>query len=449
MSNILINNNFYISTSSACVVDLIPPTFAGINGLAVQSRGQIRASWTAATDVTAPLRYEVYIQASTATGLFNVNNIIAVTPQLQYDTFVMPDGSFLVNGTTYYVGVRAIDGVSNRDNNTVTLSVISTGVSVFADAYKSDGAFVINADNQLQGTLWCLKNQSLAKSPDAVMGVASYQVYDKAGTPVVGLTESGLVSDANGQYKITPVVSSLSEYLDHYMVKVDITVDGAIRSGYVPMIQKAPEYNIEGVFALDSSADLQGSFWVTANEQIRTSGVSTASYQIYDAAGNAVPGMAESGLSPDGNGIIRITPVTSALNQELSLYSVKVTVNVDGVNRSDFLAIRGKVPSYECMAVFSINASNLFEATLWAVADGEVRTGASLGTARYQVYDKTGNTVAGLSQSGLTPDVNGRYQITPVNAILLTDLTHYTVEVAVEVDGVERVSYTGFTLLGT
>lgn len=449
MSDILINNNFYISTSSACVVDLTPPTFSGITSLDIESRGQIRAIWSAATDVTTPIRYEVYIQASTATGLFNTNNIIAVTPQLQFDTFIMPDGSFLVNGTTYYVGVRAIDGVSNRDNNTVTLSVISTGVSVFADAYKTDGAFVVNSSNQLQGTLWCLKNQTLAKSPGAVMGTASYQVYDKAGNPVVGLTESGIVADSNGQYKITAVNSTLSEYLEHYMVKVDITVDGAIRSGYVSLIQKAPEYNIEGVFALDSAADLQGSFWVTANEQIRTSGISTASYQIYDAAGNAVVGMSESGLSADANGIIKITPVTSALNQELSLYSVKVTVNIDGINRSDFLSIRGKVPSYECMAVFSINASNMFEATLWAVADGEVRSGSSLGNASYQVYDKAGNTVAGLNQTGLTADVNGRYQITPVSAILLTDLTHYTVEVAIEVDGIERVSYTGFTLLGT
>lgn len=438
-----------MSTSSACVVDLTPPTFSGITSLDVESRGQIRAIWSAASDVTTPIRYEVYIQASTATGLFNTNNIITVTPQLQFDTFIMPDGSFLVNGTTYYVGVRAIDGVSNRDNNTVSMSVISTGVSVFADAYKTDGAFVINSLNQLQGTLWCLKNQTLAKSPSSVMGTASYQVYDKAGNPVVGLTESGIVADSNGQYKISAVNSTLSEYLEHYMVKVDITVDGAIRSGYVALIQKAPEYNIEGVFALDSAADLQGSFWVTANEQIRTSGISTASYQIYDAAGNAVIGMSETGLSPDSNGIIKITPVTSALNQELSLYSVKVTVNIDGINRSDFLSIRGKVPAYECMAVFSINASNMFEATLWAVADGEVRSGSSLGNARYQVYDKAGNTVAGLNQTGLTSDINGRYQITPVSAILLTDLTHYTVEVAIEVDGVERVSYTGFTLLGT
>jgi len=93
MPNILVNNNFYQGTSDACIVDLIPPTFAGINFLDVESRGQIRAGWSAATDPTPPIRYEVYIKASTATGLFNTTNIIAVTPNLQFDIFTLPDRS--------------------------------------------------------------------------------------------------------------------------------------------------------------------------------------------------------------------------------------------------------------------------------------------------------------------------------------------------------------------
>jgi hypothetical protein len=450
MSDILVTDRAYISIPDACVDDLTPPTFAGLDTLDVESRGQIRATWLAGTDTSNPVRYEIYIQASTNVGLFNTANIVAITPNLQYDIFTMPDGSFLVNGTTYHVGVRAIDALSNRDANIVSDSVISTGILTSIDVYESEGAFAINASNQLQGTLWCKKNQSLATSSNSTLGTASYQVYDKAGNAVVGLTQSGIVADANGQFKITAVsASSLSESLEHYVVKVDITVDSAIRSNYVPFIQKAPDYNIEGVFSLDSSADLQGTFWITANEAIKTSGLGTASYTIYDSAGNTVVGMTESGITADANGLFQITPVTSALNQELSLYAVKVTITVDGITRSDFLPIRGKVPSYECLGIFSINASNQFEATLWATADGEIRTGASLGTASYTVYDKNGTAVAGLSESGITADGNGRFQTTAVSATLLTDLTHYTVEIEIEVDGINRISYTGFTLLGT
>jgi hypothetical protein len=449
MSDILVTDRAYISIPDACVDDLTPPTFAGLDTLDVESRGQIRATWLAGTDISNPVRYEIYIQASTNVGLFNTANIVAITPNLQYDIFTMPDGSFLVNGTTYHVGVRAIDALSNRDANLVSDSVISTGILTSIDVYNVNGAFAISASNQFQGTLWCLKNSGLATSSNATMGTASYQVYDKAGNPVVGMTQSGISADSNGQYKITAISNSLSESLEHYMVKIDITVDGAIRSGYVALIQKAPEYNIEGVMSIDSASDLQGSFWITENEKIKTSGLGTASYTIYDAAGNAVVGMTESGISADGNGLFKITPVASALNQELSLYSVKVTINADGINRSDFLPIQGKIPSYECKAVFSINASNQLEATLWGTADGIIRSGASLGTASYTIYDVDGVAVVGLTESGIVADGNGRFQITPVSAILLTDLTHFTATINIEIDGVVRQSIKGFTLLGT
>jgi len=128
MSDIFVSDDFYMSTSQACVVDLTPPTFSGINFLDVESRGQIRAGWSVATDPDTPIRYEIYIKASNSIGLFNTANITAITDKLQFDIFTLPDGSFLVNGITYYVGVRAVDALGNRDANTVSLNVISTGV---------------------------------------------------------------------------------------------------------------------------------------------------------------------------------------------------------------------------------------------------------------------------------------------------------------------------------
>lgn len=449
MANILISDGVYMSTSSACIVDLTPPTFAGIVSASVESRGQIRTTWAAATDSTPPLRYEVYIQASTATGLFNVANIIASTNKFQYDTFTLPDGSFLVNGTTYYLGVRAVDAVGNRETNTVSLNVISTGVSVSADIYQSEGAFAINSSNQLQGTLWCLKNSILAKTGNAVMGTASYQVYDKTGAAVAGMGASGISADSNGQYKITPVASTLNSSLDHYMVLVTINVDGADRQGYVALIEQAPEYEVEGVVSVDNANLFKGSFWVTANEQIRTTGLGTASYSIYDSSGTLVSGMSQTGITADAAGLFKITPVTSNLSSELTHYAVKVSITVDGIVRSEFLPIVGKVPEYECYGIFSINALNQLQGTLHCEADGDVRKGASLGAASYQVFDATGVAVSGLTQTGITADANGRFIITPVSAALLTDLTHYSVTIKIIADGVERESFSGFNLLGT
>ncbi len=452
MANILVENNFYQGTSSACIVDLTPPTFAGIVSASVQSRGQIRATWAAATDATTPIRYEIYAQASTATGLFtNPANIVGITSQLQFDFWTMSDGSFLVNGTTYYVGVRARDGVSNLNTNTVSISVISTGVFTGADVYEVDGAFAINSSRQLQGTLWCLKNSTLAKSGNATMGTASYQVYDKTGTAVVGLTESGITADSNGQYKITAIsASGLNLTLDHYMVKINITVDGAIREGYEPIIQPIPEYDMEGSFILNTSNELTGSFWATADDELITTGarLGTATYQVYDGTGSAVVGMTESGITADSNGLYEITPVASSLNLDLNNYYVKITATVDNISRNYFLPILGKIPKYETKAVFSINGSNQLQGTLWAVGDNLVLSGSRLGTASYTVYDSSGTAVVGLTQSGITADVNGRYIITPVSATLLTDLTHYTVKIAITIDDVERVSFKGFTLLG-
>jgi hypothetical protein len=72
-----------------------------------------------------------------------------------------------------------------------------------------------------------------------------------------------------------------------------------------------------------------------------------------------------------------------------------------------------------------------------------------LGTASYQIYDASGNPVAGLTQSGITADANGYFHITPVLATLITDLTHYTAKITISVAGLNRVSTRAFTLLGT
>lgn len=451
MPNILITNNFYQGTSQACIVDLTPPTFAGINFLDVESRGQIRAGWSAASDATAPIRYEVYIKASTAIGLFSTSNIIAVTPNLLFDIFTLPDGSFLQNGATYFVGVRAIDGVNNRDSNTVSLNVISTGVLTAIDTYETKGAFTIGPAGEFQGTMWILKNSSLGLG--GTLGTASYVVYDKNGSVVSGMTESGIVADSNGQFKITPISSSLDETLNHYMVKVSITMDSEVRQGYVPLVEKTPSYNIKGHNGFNLNSEFVGIFWAEDESGMHVSDparLGLGSYDILDAEGNVVSGISENNISPNSSGTYVITPVAGVVMEDLILTTGRITIVVDGRPRTTYIPAIFQPVKHSVKAIFSINALNQLQATFWAVTDdGQVISGAILGQANYTVYDASGNAVAGLTQSGITADINGRFQITPVSAALLTDLTHYTTKVGINIKNIERISYKGFSLLGT
>lgn len=446
--NQLIYGGIKQQSSNMCVVDLTPPTFSGINFLDVETRGQIRAGWAAGTDITLPVRYEIYIQPDVVTNLFNTVNIVAITPNLQYDIFTLPNGSFLQNGTTYYVGVRAIDGVGNRDGNTVSLNVISTGILTSTDTYECNGVFTVGPNKMFQGTMWLLKNSELATG--ATLGVASYQVYDKNGNIVAGMNGSGIIADSNGQFKITPVASTLDEELNHYVIKISITMDSEIRHGYVGIVEKQPSFRVNGQQAFDTNSDFIGKFWVESeSHQIITdlSRLGNGSYDILDKNGNVILGVSESGIVPNADGIYTITPVSGVDPDALLMVTGRITVEVDGVPRTTLIPVNTKDSHIVVRSQFSINALNQFQATLWVSDDSNIAI-TNLGAANYTVYDAAGNAVAGLTQSGITADVNGRFQITPVSAALLTDLTHYNVKIGIVYKGIERIAYKGFSLLG-
>lgn len=449
MPNFLVINNFYQGTSSACIVDLTPPTFAGISFLDVESRGQVRAGWSAASDATAPIRYEVYIKASTATGLFNTSNIIAVTPNLQFDIFSLPDGSFLQNGTTYYVGVRAIDGVNNRDNNTVSQNVISTGVLTAIDTYQTNASYSTDNSNQFRITMWADKNGSLAKSPSAVLGTASYQVFDKLGAAVVGMSQSGIVADSEGFFVATAVASLLEE-AEHYQIKVSIVVDSEARTNMIKIGAGEEQYEVDGVSSLDNSNNLVGSFWISENQKVITTNLGTGSYQAYMSDGTPLVGLSETGIVADSNGFFKITPfpLPSTIDSTQS-YIVRVSLVANGTTRAHNIVLDAAPTAYTVKATFSINASNQLEATFWSTINDELADPSLLGTASYVIYDKSGVVVSGLAQSGITADAQGLFHTTPVSAALISDLTHYSAKITVRVAGQDRTVVKGFTLLGT
>lgn len=450
MPNIFIEDYVFQSTSSACIVDITPPTFAGITGLDVESRGQIRANWSAATDATAPIRYEVYIKATTSVGLFNTSNIISVTPNLQFDIFTLPDGSFLQNGTTYHVGVRAIDGVSNRDSNTTSMSVISTGVLTAIDVYECKASLSVDETNNFRITMWADKNNSLAISPSAVLGTASFQVYDRDGNAVGGMSGSGISANGQGLFVASGVANSLSEIQRHYEVKVTISIDGENRTNFIKIESEQEIYELDGLADIDDANNIIGSLWVHRNHKIATTNLGTGSYEVFTSDGVAVPGLSQSGITADANGFFVITPLALPSNLDVTKgFVVKLTCTIDGVLRSKFITLGNEPAVFDCKATFNINASNQLEASFWATKNNNLVPQSMLGTASYQVYDKSGNTVVGLNGSGIAADANGYFHITPVSATLLTDLTHYLVKVTINVAGQDRVSTKGFTLLGT
>lgn len=121
-------DNFAQSTSIACLSDLTPPTFGGVTGLVANANGSLTASWSAATDTSLPVQYDVYIQPTTATGLFVSGNKALSTFGLNIDIFELSDLSLLLNGVVYFVGVRARDAIGNVNPTTASMSATSQGV---------------------------------------------------------------------------------------------------------------------------------------------------------------------------------------------------------------------------------------------------------------------------------------------------------------------------------
>jgi hypothetical protein len=100
---------------------------------------------------------------------------------------------------------------------------------VTAPNYEPRALFSISASNQLQGTLWIVKN-GIHLTTD--LGPASFLIRDQDGN-TIGITESGIVADANGLYIITPVLADAIQDLTHYTVELTITAESQLRKGVV------------------------------------------------------------------------------------------------------------------------------------------------------------------------------------------------------------------------
>lgn len=115
-------------TPQACLIDTTPPSGGVLSTLVNNPDGSLKATWTGASDSSAPFRYEIYIQKNTSIDLFNVANIVAVVYKLTFDIFRDASGVAVNQGENYFVGVRAVDALGNRNSNTTSLSIIAAGI---------------------------------------------------------------------------------------------------------------------------------------------------------------------------------------------------------------------------------------------------------------------------------------------------------------------------------
>jgi len=139
-------------------VDNALPTFGGITGLTANPNGALTVSWSAATDVSLPISYKIYIKAGNATGLFTPTYLALSSFALSHMLYHLPDDSCLVEGVTYHVGVRAVDSAGNETTNTETLSEVSTGVytdsiATAINALTADTLAIRNAANMVLSTV--------------------------------------------------------------------------------------------------------------------------------------------------------------------------------------------------------------------------------------------------------------------------------------------------------
>lgn len=336
--NQLVSGGALQPTSQACIVDLTPPTFGGLTFLTRGTLGQLRASWAAASDTSSPIRYEVYVQAEPASNLFNIANIALVTTNLQADIFNIADGTLLQSGVKYFVGVRAVDAVGNRETNTISFSQVSPGITGATNA-SINGVFAINNNNQLIASFWVNDNDGVINNPFR-LGLASYVIYDQNGNIVPSMTQSNISADSEGFYEIAPVASILDLDNTYYTVKVTIFVDGipVIYNLPITYAEAGPQYEPRAVFSIDAANQLQATIWVTKNGEQLSSNLGTASYAIYNKDGVAL-GISQSGIIADANGLFKTTPVLASALTDLTHYTVIFTITADGAIRKGAIGI--------------------------------------------------------------------------------------------------------------
>ena len=169
-----------VGTSDGILVDATPPTTPVVtdDGSFTSSTTTLHATWTAADPETGVALYEYSI--GTSAGSAEVVGWVAVGTA----TSVSRSDLALVNGATYFINVRATNGVG-----LVSAVGSSDGITVdttppAAPTITDDGAFTANA-SQLHVTLACEDPQSGVAYYECAVGTTPF------GTDVAGWSDAG------------------------------------------------------------------------------------------------------------------------------------------------------------------------------------------------------------------------------------------------------------------
>ena len=92
----------------------------------------------------------------------------------------------------------------------------------------------INASNQLEISFWINRN---GERVDSGLDSGAYVIKDKAGSLVSGMSQSGILADLSGYFHTTPVAAPSIYDLTHYLLEIEISVDGVNRSSSIGLVR--------------------------------------------------------------------------------------------------------------------------------------------------------------------------------------------------------------------
>jgi len=297
-------DNFFQGSSAACLLDVTAPTFGGITGLSAPSNGSVVGSWSVATDATGPISYDVFIQAGTATGLFNILNRTVSTFSLSRSIFSLADGSLLLSGVTYFVGVRARDAVGNVDANLVSQSAVSLGVPATSVLNAIDAIWdQVRSSHVIAGTF----GHALQARVDVDVSTRNAIAPDNAGVAAIKAKTDNLPSDPASNTQVAtraPASTALDNAIWTNAKAAFVDVAVSTRNSVVPdnagvtaikaktdNLPADPASNTQVATRAASSTALDNTVWTGAKAAFVDVAISTRNSVAPDNAGIATLGV--------------------------------------------------------------------------------------------------------------------------------------------------------------
>lgn len=412
---------FSLLAPAACAT-VATPTFAGISGLSRNGDGSLTASWAAGTTSAPPLRYEVYIQAGTATGLFALGNIVDIATGTSKRIFTDAAGLILQVGQTYFVGVRAVDAVSNRETNTVSMSLAISNINYntlagavwdqLESAHTTAGTFgadvqeisadtdeILTATTEIAADTDTILTQTAASAIAAAVWNAASASYNTAGS--FGANLQNAVSTTNAI--ATAVWGAL---------RASNTVSGSFGEALQGVFSTTRASDIDLIPLIKAVTDkflFDGSNFVKANVQVNSDktgysltlaeeqAIAVAVWAAQQSANTAAGSFGAALQGNIGSQVFLLQLASVALTQYNALISAIQNIQ----NSTNFVGI---VPAQMDIPASGTNTYT-FYATVFNSSGGLVDPDSQI--LHFTVKDNNGNVLQ--AQQSMTRDALGQY----------------------------------------